>query len=202
MIEKCIKDFKNLHGSKHVFIIASGPSLEGLDLSPLDRRLTIGLNRSFMAYPNSYYHCVFDHRLYDLYPEELKKSRFLFTLEDRPFGIPLKYLGADGFSWDLEEGIYSGYTISYFALQLAVYMGFKEIYFLGLDLANNPEKTHFFGKDFPSVSHDTTAYPKMRDSFERICPELKKKGIKVYNCSPVSTLECFPYISYEEAIKR
>ena len=196
-----INQFKNLHGSKHCFIISSGPSLNQLDLEPLSRRLTIGVNRSFKAHAESYYHCAFDYRLFELYPEELKSSRYLFTLDDRPFGIPLKLLGTSGWSWDLEEGIYSGYTISYFALQLAVYMGMKEIYFIGLDLKNTIDKTHFFGRDYNSQNHDTTEYPKMIESFEKIAPILKEKGINVYNCSPDSALKCFPYVDYKEAIK-
>lgn len=197
-----IKKFKGLHKSKHVFIIASGTSLNNLDLEPLNRRLTIGLNRSFMAFENSYYHCAFDYRLFEMYPEQLKSSRYLFTLEDRPFGIPLKLLGSKGFSWDLTEGIYSGYTISYFALQLAVYMGFEEIYFLGLDLKNTKQNTHFFGRDFASVDHDKGEYQKMKNSFDEIAPILKMKGISVYNCSPDSELKCFPYVDYNLAIKK
>jgi hypothetical protein len=195
-----VKNFKNLHSSKHCFIISSGPSISKLNLEPLNRRLTFGLNRSFMAFKNSYYHCTFDHRLYDMYPEELKQSRYLFTLDGRPFGIPIPLVGVNGWSWDLEQGIYSGYTISYFALQLAVYMGFKEIYFLGLDLKNEKYNTHFFGEDFHSLDHDRTEFPKMRKSFEDIAPILKEKGINVYNCSPVSTLSCFPYVDYNLAI--
>ena len=198
---KSISDFKNLHSTKRCFIIASGPSIKDLDLEPLKRRLTIGLNRSFMAFENSYYHCVFDHRLFELHTEELKKSRILFTLEDRAFGIPLTLLGTNGFSWDLEEGIYSGYTISYFALQLAVYMGFKEIFFLGLDLKNDGDNTHFFGHDYNSKNHDNTEYPKMLHSFDKISATLKTRGIKVYNCSKESRLRCFEYMSYEDAIK-
>lgn len=198
---KDLKDFSKLHPSKHCFIISSGPSINGMDLEPLSRRITFGLNRSFKAHENSYYHCVFDHRLFELYPEELKKSRFLFTLEDRPFGIPIHLLGSEGWSWDLEKGVYSGYTISYFALQLAVYMGFKEIYFLGLDLGNDKDNTHFFGHDFNSKDHDTTEFPKMRKSFEQVAQMLREEGINVYNCSPTSTLKCFPYKDYKEAIK-
>lgn len=196
-----IRKFHNLHQTKHCFIISSGPSLLKHDLEPLNRRLTIGVNRSFLAFPDSYYHCAFDYRLFDLYPEELKKSRYLFTLEDRPFGIPLKLLGSSGWSKDLSEGIYSGYTISYFALQLAVYLGFKQIYFLGLDLKNQEDKTHFFGHDFNSQNHDQTEYPKMRKCFEDIAPHLKAQGIDVFNCSPISTLTCFPYVDYDVAIK-
>jgi hypothetical protein len=196
-----ISEFKNRHQGKNLFIIASGPGLRELDLAPLKRRLTMGLNRSFMAYPGPYYHCVFDYRLFELYPEELKACRILFTLEGRPFGTPLKLLGSQGFSYDLTQGIYSGYTISYFALQLAVYMGFKRIFFLGLDLHNRGQNTHFFGHDFHSKDHEHTEYPKMIKSFVSVAVELKEKGIQVFNCSEKSKLRCFPYLSFEEAMK-
>lgn len=196
-----ISDFKDRHKEKNLFILASGPSLKELDLSGLSRRITMGLNRSFMIYPEPYYHCVFDYRLFELYPEELKKCRVLFTLEDRPWGLPLNLLGSKGFSWNLEEGIYSGYTISFFALQLAVYMGFERIFFLGLDLDFREKDTHFFGYDYHSKDHKTTEFPKMLESFQKIAPTLKERGIQVYNCSPVSQLEVFPFMSFEEAMK-
>lgn len=196
-----IIDFKGRHKEKNLFILASGPSLKELDLSGLSRRMTMGLNRSFMVYPEPYYHCVFDHRLFELYPEELKKCRVLFTLEDRPWGLPLNLLGSKGFSWDLEEGIYSGYTISFFALQLAVYMGFERVFFLGLDLDFKEKETHFFGYDYHSKDHKTTEFPKMLESFQGIAPTLKERGIQVYNCSPVSKLDVFPHMTFEEAMK-
>lgn len=196
-----IEDFKNLHSEKNCFILSSGPSLKENDLSLLDRRITIGLNRSFLALPNTYYSCVMDHRLFDLYPEKIKESRYLFTLEDRPFGIPIKLLGSEGFSYDLTKGLYSGYTISYFALQLAVYMNFKRIFFLGLDLKNKGENTHFFGFDHRSENHENTEYPKMIKSFNAIAVELKNRGVEIYNCSKISELKCFPYISFEDAMK-
>lgn len=197
-----IADMKELHAGKRLFVISSGPSLNDLDLTPLKSRIVMGLNRSFMIWPNSYYHCVFDHRLFDEYEDELKKTRFLITLDDRPWGIPLNLLGSEGFSWDLEEGVYSGYTISYFALQVAIYLGFKEIFYLGLDLGHRERETHFFGKDYRSENHEQTEFPKMRRSFENIAPTLEEKGIEVRNCSPVSTLECFKYLSFEDAIAR
>ncbi|MFT6633692.1 MAG: hypothetical protein ACJAS4_003663 [Bacteriovoracaceae bacterium] len=196
-----IQDFKGLHKNKNCFIISSGTSIKDLDLSALTRRITIGLNRSFMAFPETQYSCVMDHRLFDLYPEEIKQSRYLFTLEDRPWGIPLKLIGANGFSEDLEQGIYSGYTISYFALQVAIYMGFERIFFLGLDLKNTEKDTHFFGHDHRSANHENTEFPKMRKAFEDIAPLLKARGQQVYNCSPISSLKCFPFLSYEDALK-
>ncbi len=83
-----VADFKNIHRGKRMFILASGPTLGDLDLSLLKRRLTMGLNRSFLVFPDTHYHCMMDHRLFDLYEDLYLKTRYLFTLQDRPWGIP------------------------------------------------------------------------------------------------------------------
>lgn len=197
-----LRDFRNLHRGKRVFVLASGPSLADVDLTPLARRIVIGLNRSFLAFPQTHYHCVMDQRLFDLYPEELRRSRCLFTMAGRPFGIPIRLLGSRGFSFDLEEGIYSGYTIAHFALQLAVWMGFAEIYLLGLDLRLDGHRTHFFGHDHRSDNHEDTEFPKMRDCLGLAAEALRPSGTLVYNLSPRSTLDCFPAASYEWALAR
>ena len=147
---KGVEDFRGVHEGKRVFVLASGPSLLDQDLERLKNRLVIGMNRSFLNYPDTHYHCMMDQRLFDLYPEETARARYVFTLKDRPAGIPLRFLGSEGFSEDLTEGIYSGYTVSYFALQLAVYMGFTQVIYLGLDLMHRQGNTHFFGFDFHS----------------------------------------------------
>ena len=195
-----IRDFKDIHQGKRLFILASGPSLKAMDLSRLERRLVMGLNRSFLAFPHTHYHCVMDHRLFYKYPDELKQTRYLFTLPNRPWGIPVKLLGTEGFSWDLEKGIYTGYTIAYFALQFAVYMGFTEIFFLGLDLKLNKGQTHFFGMDFQSRNHDKTEFPRMHKMFRYGAEALKSSSVQVYNCSPDTTLDCLPAASYDYAL--
>ena len=195
-----ISDYKNLHRGKNIFILASGPSLGDLDLSLLKNKIVMGLNRSVLVYPKSYYQCLFDQRLFDLYLDYYKNARQIFTLEDRPIGLPLKLLGGDGYSFDLEKGVYSGYTISYFALQVAVYMGFKKLIYLGLDLKHEGSKTHFFGQDPKTIEHEQTEFPRMFKMLNYGAEVLASTDVKVYNCSPVSTLKCFNKISYEEAL--
>ena len=195
-----ISYFKNLHQGKNLFILASGPSLNDLDLNLLKNKIVMGLNRSILVYPSPYYQCVFDYRLFDLYLDSFKEVRQLFTLEDRPLGLPLKLLGGEGFSTDLEEGIYSGYTISYFALQVAAYMGFKKIIFLGLDLKHKGPNTHFFGQDSQTVNHEQTEFPRMKKMLDFGAKTLANTDIEVFNCSPTSTLDSFNKISYQEAL--
>ncbi|MBI5426768.1 MAG: hypothetical protein HZA02_00645 [Nitrospinae bacterium] len=195
-----IEDFKNLHDGKRLFILASGPSLSFLDLGPLRRRIVMGLNRSSKIFPGTLYHCTMDLRLFEECPEALKTANYLFTLEDRPWGIPIKLLGSEGFSWDLGRGIYSGYTVSYMALQIAVYMGFNEIFYLGLDLKHDGPRTHFFGHDFHSHAHEQTEFPKMRKMLCYGAQVLANAGVRIFNCNPDSALECFPKVTYEYAV--
>jgi hypothetical protein len=179
-----ISDYKNLHSGKNIFILSSGPSLNDLDLSLLKNKIVMGLNRSTMVYPTPYYQCVFDYRLFDLYLESYKNVRQLFTLEGRPLGLTLKLLGGEGFSTDLEEGIYSGYTISYFALQVVAYMGFKKIFFLGLDLKHDGPKTHFFGQDPQTVNHEQTEFPKMKKMLDFGAQTLRIQILKFSAVAP------------------
>ncbi len=197
---KEIRDFKGVHNGKRVFILASGPSLSTCDLTPLRRRIIIGLNRSALLYPDTHYHCTMDQRLFDEHPDVLRKARFLFTLEGRPFGIPINLLGSEGFSKELDKGIYSGYTVAYFALQLAVYMGFKEVFYLGLDLRHENGSTHFFGNDFHSRNHEQTEFPRMQKMLTFGAKQLAGTGVRVFNCSPISTLECFEKVTYDYAL--
>jgi len=181
--------------------MASGTSLSLVDLPLLNNRLVMGLNRSVMVYPLPLYHCVMDQRLFKMYPELLKNTPNLFTLENRPWGIELNLLGGEGFSFDLEAGIYSGYTVSYFALQIAVYMGFEKIFYLGLDLKHDENRTHFFGMDYRTRNHENTEFPRMIKMLNYGAEAISSTQIKVFNCSPISKLDCFPKISFNEALK-
>lgn len=196
-----VEDFKGLHGGKTVFILASGPSLAEIETEGLSRRLTIGLNRSVLKYSDTNYHCVMDHRLFAEFEQELRQTRYLFTLENRPWGIPLKLLGSEGFSEDLSEGVYSGYTISYLALQLAIYMGFKTVIYLGLDLSHDKGQTHFFGADYHSTEHEDTEFPKMKRMMRFGADRASKLGVTLYNCSPISNLLGFKQLSFEQAMR-
>lgn len=202
MAYETIGDFRGLHEGKNVFILASGPSLSEVDFTRLRHRIVIGLNRSSLVYPGAQYHCTMDERLFDEYESVLRQSRYLFTLENRPFGIPMKLLGSEGFSFDLSEGVYSGYTVSYLALQVAVYLGFKNVFFVGLDLKHRVGMTHFFGNDPVSSNHERTEFPKMMRMLQHGADVLSGRGITVYNTSPDTSLTCFERVSLDWALSQ
>lgn len=193
--------YKNRHRSQRLFIVASGPSLAPVDPERFRREITMTINDALVKFPFTRYAAIMDSRkLHELHLE-LMETDGLFTLKGNSFGTEMDLLGTDGFSTDLEKGIYSGYTTAYFALQVAIYMGFKEIFYLGLDMGNTGEQSHFFGNRHLQDRDRPEVYQKMRQSFERVAPRLKDMGIAVYNCSPTSELKCFAFRSVEEVLR-
>lgn len=195
-----IINYKNLHRGKRLFIIASGPSLSGIDPALFSKEITMTLNDALVKFPKTRYASIMDSRkLHELH-QELLDVKVLFTLKGNSFGVEINLIGPEGLSLDLGEGIYSGYTVAYFSLQIAIYMGFKEVYYVGLDLGNTTKKSHFFGtrplqnRDRPEV------YAQMRRSFEKASARIKELGLKVYNCSPVSELKTFPFRLLHEVL--
>lgn len=93
------------------------------------------------------------------------------------------------------------------ALYLAITLGFKEAYLLGLDCVYGSEKRYFWGLDYPTFrlknpffqrrfrrklgdGHTDSDLLEIYDNFKMLHKNLLKH-IKIYNASPVSKLDFF-----------
>lgn len=93
-----------------------------------------------------------------------------------------------------------GYTVTYANIQLAVFMGFSEIYLLGVDhnynTSNNAESnysnlinnTTLYNP--PRTDKSTLAYRKAR----KVCDEM---GVKIFNATRGGCLEEFERINFD-----
>jgi hypothetical protein len=131
---------------KRCFIIGNGPSLAGMDLSPLKNEITFGLNRIYLLFEKmdflpTYYVCVNELVLEQFSGEikQLKMPKFinwnrrqLFDFNN-PSIIPVRVSLLDGFNTDPFRAFYGGGTVTYVALQIAYLMGFSEVILIGLD---------------------------------------------------------------------
>lgn len=137
--------FKNIHQGEDCFIIGNGPSLNKMDLSLLNDYYTIGMNKIFL---------IFEKTKIDLsYLVAVNELVIEQSIEEfKKFNIPL-FLAYNTYSPDLErsniywlytkkpwafygqitEGISVGGTVTFVALQLAYYLGFKRIFLIGVD---------------------------------------------------------------------
>lgn len=102
------------------------------------------------------------------------------------------------YSRDITKMIPTAGTITYEMLQVALYMGYSNIYLLGID------HTYQKGEHFRSC-HGTKGKPpenliRWERAYETIKRQAKKRGINVYNATRGGMLEVFERVNLEEII--
>ena len=146
---------RDRHRGERLFILGNGPSLRDVHLDRLAGRPCIGVNGLFLAFPDTAfrptYYLVEDHLVAEdragalnalsagitrLWPMNLA-----YCLDDGPEVVWFDHRPRPGFpdrfdvSLDALARTYAGGTVVFTALQLAVFLGAREIVLLGVDLA-------------------------------------------------------------------
>ncbi len=115
--------------------------------------------------------------------------------------------------WDITKSLFSAQSVVYCAIQIAAYMGFKDIYLLGCDydhIANSRRKrsTHFYGDtkglddsgSWPSMEEILFRYLLMWKQYRLMKSYLSSRGITVYNATEGSYLDIFQTVSLEKIL--
>lgn len=100
-------------------------------------------------------------------------------------------------------GFYDYYTVTSLAINIAAYMGFSEIYLIGVDCNC---KGHAQGiqtglENKYSMDFQTYIINGMKKGYEYLNIKLSKKGIKIYNATRGGELEVFPRVNLDEVLK-
>lgn len=104
------------------------------------------------------------------------------------------------FSPDLIRGHYSTWTVTNFAINLAIFMGIEEIYLLGVDCSYTGKKQYVNGVIDPKAMSQDAAYrtqQKMIDSYQFIRSKIEPLRIHVYNATRGGELEVFDRVSFD-----
>tara|TARA_R100000008_G_C3587657_1_gene173819 strand:- start:3055 stop:3753 length:699 start_codon:yes stop_codon:yes gene_type:complete len=207
-----IKKDLYLDSDKKCFILGTGPSISDTPLHLLENHVTIGvnliLNSGFI--PN--YICVSDRDMindnYDMIisdkmnnggyliakPKHINTLHKLNNLNNVRMidGFKEKGNGLDGVLSDrkpfidekLEKfAMTKNGVINDLAVSFAIYLGFKEIYLLGVD-GQHGANTHFYDQKASKDKIDSIVREEASDvTYKLLLPILKKNNIKVYNCS-------------------
>lgn len=218
-----IRTYKNLFSGKRCFIIATGPSLDFEDIRKLKNEYTFGMNSLIKIFPKLGWETTFygiqDYEVFRLLKYDinnLKQSKILasntlksrFKLPKNSILYPLNLLNhsynlkspySTNFSLNAYLEVFDGYTITYSLLQIAAYMGFKDIYLYGVDAnyTKNEETRNFIniGKIDPTYYE---AEFRMKYAYKFAYDFLQKKNINIYNATRGGKLEVFKRVSYDE----
>lgn len=227
-----IKKYRNEFKGKRCFIIATGPSLTTDDLLLLKDEYTLGVNAVVKLLDTLPYIPSFlgiqDLHVYDKIGDQIEQSKLkTIFVSDKLFKKKVRNKNdsrfiqyplyacrhavhgerrplASGFSDDVSKVVYSGYSITYSLLQIAVYMGFTEIYLLGCDCSYDTSKSKqyfvesgHFDKYAESVGERMIyAYTIAKQYLDK-----KRPDVVVYNATRGGMLEVFPRKTLDEVFK-
>ena len=89
-------------------------------------------------------------------------------------------------------------------IQIAIYMGFKEIYLMGVDCNYTVGTSNHFVEAGNTIPDEDirTAYKRLLCGYKEVKKYLKKhRDIKVYNATRGGMLEIFPRVDIDKIIK-
>lgn len=229
-VQKEIKKYQNIHEGVCV-VIGNGPSLRIDDLTRLAELgiPTFACNRITKAFPQTSwrptYYFISDKKLLSGYTDDVEgvpaDHRFFPVSFQDEVHNGVFYLGGpelvdfekEGrFSLDAADGIYGGGTVTVEMLQFAYYMGFREIYLIGVDFSyaiNSPlnsrtyayqGENNYFIKDYlkpgevadmPNIAANLLAFHAARDAAEN-------NGFVIKNATRGGKLEVFERANLDE----
>jgi len=198
---------KKEENSKRVFVIGGGHSLSDFDFTKLANEDTIVTNKSILDVPFPNYFITIDYTFLkkigaDCFKQinttklfvanfgcstlkekngQIVDTKFNLKYHLDSFDKVIKSYRSDGIGFsfdDFRNGTNSGYC----ALQLAVILGYKEIYLLGMDL-NTTNKTHYHGGY--GQSHKV-----FNEKLEKYFQLFKVGLLELQSCSDVEVFSC------------
>ena len=103
----------------------------------------------------------------------------------------------DKFYGDAFKVVYDGHSITYSAMELAVYMGFTEIILLGIDCDYSKAVNHI--KAYSVQDNPNAAYM-MRESYKVARKWTDEHGVKILNATRNAKLDVFEKVSLEDIL--
>ena len=231
---KEIARFKGAHKGEKCFVLGNGPSLSPKDLETLEKNgiPTFAANRIFNIFDKTdwrptYYVCEDIDVIRDIKDKVAAvecKTRFMpinlkwyenydipgttYFLMDYKSSYPDNY----GFNMDLEHSIRCRATVTVTAIQLAIYMGFKEIYLLGVDnsfskmidkhgnlIVDKSINDHFDNNYSEGVEDKGFRIDTVTEAYidiESLSDKLN--SFRVYNATRGGRLEVFERVNFDE----
>lgn len=221
---------KDAHKGEKCFIIGTGPSLTAEDLNVLkaNRIPCFGTHRIFTTFESTEwrptYYVAQDYALIKNNVDNIKNIEADIKIlpayfadvfgkdENIMYYVLREYADSAKkihFSSEINKYISQGFTVAYASIQLAVWMGFSEIYMLGVDhnystylskdnkVVNTSAKNNYFGNEnyvcdnLPRLDDSSRGYLKAKEYCDA-------HNVKIFNATRGGKLEVFQRIDFDK----
>ncbi|MBD3262474.1 MAG: methyltransferase domain-containing protein [Candidatus Altiarchaeales archaeon] len=226
-----VEDYRNYHKGQRCFVVGNGPSLRKTNLELMFNDVSIGMNRIALIYKDtswrpSYYSVMTDNISKETWRVDAVQSvnegipsfvsahyRKFFEQSNVHFlsckghGDKMPSYPDSYWSHDITKGVTKYGSTILVSLEIAVYMGFKEIYLIGCDLGfqeNCGESNSGSDKNHFSADYGTPGCPghilnhNMHQSHVLAKRMAERAGTKIYNATVGGNLKVYERVNYEE----
>lgn len=223
-----LRNLKDKYKGERCFIIGMGPSLTEEDLYVIRNEYTFGMNSLAKRFesdswrPNFY--GIQDIYVYPKIRDDLERENssendktifFVGSTIVSKYSVPIdwiqyplnaayhkyeariyKYFAKA--SDDCYAVVYDGYSVTYSLAQIAIYLGFKEIYLIGADCNYKKNKKQHFVEYGYQDKNFLTVGEGMIVAFKVLKKLADEKCIKIYNATRGGMLEVFPRVNIDD----
>jgi hypothetical protein len=222
-----LAQFKNIHKDEDCFIIGNGPSLNKMDLNPLNDYYTFGLNKIYLLFEKVNLNLTYLAAVNPLVIEQsietyqnmncpifLSYSNSLGLLDNEPHVYKLLTDAQWSFYHSICQPISEGYTVTYIAMQIAYFMGFKRVFLIGVDhnfvqsgkpneqqVYKGDDQNHFHPDYFKGQSWHLADLEGNEASYALARHQFHASGRQIFDATVGGKLTIFPKITFEEALQ-
>lgn len=235
---KKLLSYRDKHQGERCFLIGNSPSLTAEDLETIKDEKSMACNIIYRLFDKvswrpTYYFISDVVAIYAVLKEgalDQITGRQLFVNSDayRKMKGDLKNVVsvscANQREYKVSKNILAYYipaqaTVMTFMIEMAIYMGFSEIYLLGVDCTNTFTAGHF-GTDYTDKAVDEYNLKRMQkklnrpdltlvelgeerrkrslDAYEKLKVYAEERGVKIYNATRGGALEVFTRVDFEK----
>ncbi|QYK03915.1 motility associated factor glycosyltransferase family protein [Shewanella zhangzhouensis] len=236
------RKLKDKYKGERAFIVGNGPSLNKHDLSLLKNEYSFAVNGIFYkteteGFRPTFYvvedrHVMLDNidkinefeAQYKFFPVDYrsklknKKNSWFFRMDKGYYHKTSPYFAIPRFSSDMNDKLYCGQSVTMINLQIAYYLGFSEIYLIGMDHSYQiPSDADVAGEEITSNSDDPNHFhpdyfgkgkkwhdphlDRVERTYEYYRLVFESQNRKIYNATVGGQLEVFDRVDYKSLFK-
>lgn len=235
---KKLASYKNKHKSQRCFLVGNGPSLTMSDLEMIKDEITFGCNLIYKVFDSvewrPTYICLSDLIFARTIAEDLSELNIaLFTnytayrlMKTKPSSaVYVNKISSEKYYVRgniMNYYVPSASTVMTFMIELAMYMGFSEIYLIGVDCTHSFFNARHFTDNYLDNSMkklekqrilrkfsgernkekiDELTQDRAIFAYSKLAQYADKKGYKVYNATRGGMLEVFERVNLDDILK-
>lgn len=239
---RALKKYRNKYAGQRCFLIGNGPSLRAEDLDMLQGEITFACNFIHKIYGQTAwrptFHCISDsgtvrtaswdivrHLDQNKTTMLIREFAYKFMAVKPDHAVLIPYVSTPHYKVHgnfLAYHYISHATVMSMMLEAAMYMGFREIYLLGVDATTSSDKGGNFSNNYFSenvrkrldalkkrsvenynvLERRKQIETRQRDTYGKIQEYAAKHGYKIYNATRGGALEAFERVDFDLVISK